>query len=64
MHVSARFVVSCKIVNGSQMILIAGPYRSGTGDDPLRMAQNLARQRGIPVYHDIEEIPGYQAPSP
>jgi hypothetical protein len=26
-----------------QMILIAGPYRSGTGDDPARMADNLAR---------------------
>lgn len=25
------------------MILIAGPYRSGTGDDPDRMAANLAR---------------------
>jgi hypothetical protein len=25
------------------MILIAGPYRSGTGDDPSRMAENLAR---------------------
>lgn len=25
------------------MILIAGPYRSGTGDDPRRMAENLAR---------------------
>ena len=25
------------------LILIAGPYRSGTGDDPLLMAQNLAR---------------------
>ncbi|WP_151717810.1 DUF4406 domain-containing protein [Gemmobacter serpentinus] len=25
------------------MILIAGPYRSGTGDDPARMADNLAR---------------------
>lgn len=24
------------------MILIAGPYRSGTGDDPARMAANLA----------------------
>jgi hypothetical protein len=23
------------------MILIAGPYRSGTGDDPERMAANL-----------------------
>ena len=25
-----------------QLILIAGPYRSGTGDDPIRMAENLA----------------------
>ena len=25
------------------MVLIAGPYRSGTGDDPARMAANLAR---------------------
>ena len=25
------------------MILIAGPYRSGTGDDPARMAANLKR---------------------
>lgn len=27
----------------SMMILIAGPYRSGTGDDPAAMARNLAR---------------------
>ena len=25
------------------LILIAGPYRSGTGDDPALLAQNLAR---------------------
>jgi hypothetical protein len=25
------------------MILIAGPYRSGTGDDPAKMAANLKR---------------------
>jgi hypothetical protein len=25
------------------LILIAGPYRSGTDDDPARMAQNLRR---------------------
>ena len=25
------------------MILIAGPYRSGTGDDPALMAENLKR---------------------
>lgn len=27
----------------SMMILIAGPYRSGTGDDPEKMAANLKR---------------------
>lgn len=26
----------------SMMILIAGPYRSGTSDDPVRMAANLS----------------------
>jgi len=25
----------------AQMILVAGPYRSGTGDDPARMAANV-----------------------
>lgn len=25
------------------LILIAGPYRSGTGDDPRKMAENLKR---------------------
>lgn len=25
------------------LVLIAGPYRSGTGDDPEKMAQNLRR---------------------
>lgn len=28
------------------MILIAGPYRSGTGDDPAKMADNLRRLEG------------------
>ena len=27
--------------NTTLMILIAGPYRSGTGDDPEKMAQNV-----------------------
>ncbi|SMB97020.1 hypothetical protein [Deinococcus hopiensis] len=27
----------------SMLILIAGPYRSGTGDDPQKMAANLRR---------------------
>ena len=25
------------------LILIAGPYRSGTNDNPVKMAENLAR---------------------
>ena len=29
--------------SSSKLILIAGPYRSGTGDDPELMAQNLRR---------------------
>lgn len=35
-----------------QMILIAGPYRSGTGDDPARIAANLARleQAAWPIF--------------
>lgn len=30
-------------MNKRMMILIAGPYRSGTGDDPFKMAENLNR---------------------
>jgi hypothetical protein len=29
------------------MILIAGPYRSGTGDDPHKMAENLHRLESV-----------------
>lgn len=29
--------------NQRMVILIAGPYRSGTGDDPQKMAENLRR---------------------
>lgn len=29
------------IKSASQMILVAGPYRSGTGDDPAKMAANV-----------------------
>ena len=34
------------------MILIAGPYRSGTGDDPQKMAANLKRleQASWPIF--------------
>ena len=29
------------------MILVAGPYRSGTGDDPQRMEENLRRLESV-----------------
>src|SRR5262245_51902808 len=29
------------------MILVAGPYRSGTGDDPARIARNVARMMDV-----------------
>jgi hypothetical protein len=34
------------------MILIAGPYRSGTGDDPEKMAANvrLMEEYGLPLF--------------
>jgi hypothetical protein len=34
------------------MILVAGPYRSGTGDDPQRMAANvrLMERYALPIY--------------
>ena len=41
-----RVVARCATVphmTSPLLILIAGPYRSGTGDDPARMAANLAR---------------------
>lgn len=36
----------------SLMILISGPYRSGTGDDPEKMAANLARleEAAYPIF--------------
>ena len=36
----------------SMMILIAGPYRSGTDDDPEKMAANLARleEAAFPIF--------------
>lgn len=34
------------------IILVAGPYRSGTGDDPARMASNLRRleEAALPLF--------------
>ena len=36
----------------SMMILVAGPYRSGTGDDPGKIAENLRRleQAALPLF--------------
>lgn len=36
----------------SMMILIAGPYRSGTGDDPAKMAANVREMESyaLPLY--------------
>lgn len=31
------------------LILIAGPYRSGTGDDPVKMEENLSRLESVAV---------------
>lgn len=31
------------------LILIAGPYRSGTGDDPIKMEENLNRLESVAV---------------
>jgi len=40
------------VTDGLLLILIAGPYRSGTADDPDKMAANLARleQAAWPVF--------------
>ena len=40
------------MANKSLMILIAGPYRSGTNDDPEKMAQNLRQLESValPLY--------------
>jgi hypothetical protein len=37
------------------MILVAGPYRSGTGDDPARLA--AARAEGKLIYTSIATVP-------
>jgi ADP-ribose pyrophosphatase len=38
--------------DSSMMILIAGPYRSGTGDDPAKMAANVREMEAyaLPLY--------------
>jgi len=53
------------------LILIAGPYRSGTGDDPAKMAANLRRleeaswplfQAGhLPMIGEWVALPAWQA---
>ena len=41
------------VANHPMMILIAGPYRSGTGDDPRRIADNLRALEAyaLPLWH-------------
>ncbi len=41
------------ILTEPMMILIAGPYRSGTGDDPEKMAANvrLMESYALPIFH-------------
>jgi hypothetical protein len=38
--------------NTSLMIMVAGPYRSGTGDDPAKMAENVRAMEAytLPLY--------------
>jgi len=40
------------MTNTPLVILIAGPYRSGTNDDPLLMAQNLKKleEMALPIF--------------
>lgn len=42
----------------SMMILIAGPYRSGSGDDPEKMAENLAKleSAAFPIF-ELGHVP-------
>jgi hypothetical protein len=39
---------STDMLSAPLLVLIAGPYRSGTGDDPVKLAANLARLEGRP----------------
>jgi hypothetical protein len=42
------------------MILVAGPYRSGTNDDPALIAKNveaITRSLGKPVYFSQGDVP-------
>ena len=40
------------ILSKSMLILIAGPYRSGTGDDPEKMAENVRHMESyaLPIF--------------
>jgi hypothetical protein len=40
------------VTSTGQMILIAGPYRSGTGDDPVKMSANVHRMEAhaLPLF--------------
>ena len=51
-HGSWQNLIWRNILAKSMMILIAGPYRSGTGDDPQRMAANvqLMESFALPIF--------------
>ena len=34
-------------MKGNKLILVAGPYRSGTGDDPEKIAQNVTAMEAV-----------------
>jgi hypothetical protein len=52
------------------MILVAGPYRSGTNDDPARIGGPsegadvlvpIARESGLTIFERIEDVPRQRA---
>jgi hypothetical protein len=48
------------------MILVAGPYRSGTGDDPAKLAANVAAMEAyaLPLFRaGAADIRGLAPPS-
>ena len=41
LRISARLWFHVRMTSHSLLVLVAGPYRSGTGDDPARLAANV-----------------------
>jgi hypothetical protein len=40
------------------MVLVAGPYRSGTGDDPGKLAENMRRMGSRAIGDEPSAEPG------